>query len=261
MDTQGKILIIEDDADIRQIEEIYLQSMGYATISQEDGEDVMTVLGSEQPDLILLDLMLPGRNGYEICAEVREHSDIPILMVTARGEPLDKIRGFNCGVDDYIVKPFDTMELTARVGANIRQYRRIRENAAGQQAEGGRSMGAAVDGSGVAGGNAGMGADAAPREIVIGKRRIQPDTWRAYRGEEELHLTNKEFELLRFLAQNPNIVFSKEQLMEHIWGYDYAGDGATVMVHVGRLRDKIEEDPRNPQLLETVWGAGYRLNR
>ncbi|MEE8885820.1 MAG: response regulator transcription factor [Eubacteriales bacterium] len=238
MEEKDRILIVEDDADISMIEETYLQAAGYSTAVLTDGTNVLSYLHKNPCSLVILDLMLPGRNGYEICEEIRTEYDIPILMVTARGESLDKIRGFNIGADDYIPKPFDPMELTARVKANIRQYRRLKDHGSGASETG----------------------ESVP-EIVIGDLRIQPDSWRVFKKDKEIHLANKEFELLKFMAQNANIVFSREQLMEKIWGYDYVGDTSTVMVHINRLREKIEDDPKNPKILETVWGAGYRLNR
>jgi DNA-binding response OmpR family regulator len=237
MAKKEKILIIEDDADISMIEETYLQSAGFETDVLTDGKNILPYMEKHPCDLVLLDLMLPGKNGYEICEEIREKYDLPILMVTARNESVDKVRGFNTGADDYIPKPFDPMELTARVQANLRQYHRLKESSAESQVQ----------------------SEAAP-EIRIGDLRIQPDSWRVFKKDKEIRLANREFELLKFLAQNPNIVFSREQLMEKIWGYDYVGDTSTVMVHINRLREKIEDDPKNPKILETVWGAGYRLN-
>lgn len=237
MAKKDRILIIEDDADISMIEETYLQSAGFETDVLADGKNILAYMEKHPCDLVLLDLVLPGKNGYEICEEIREKYDLPILMVTARNESVDKVRGFNTGADDYIPKPFDPMELTARVQANLRQYHRLKESNAESQAQ----------------------AEAAP-EIRIGDLRIQPDSWRVFKKDKEIRLANREFELLKFMAQNPNIVFSREQLMEKIWGYDYIGDTSTVMVHINRLREKIEDDPKNPKILETVWGAGYRLN-
>ena len=241
MEKKDRILIVEDDPDISMIEETYLQSAGFETNVLTDGENILAYMEEHPCDLVLLDLMLPGKNGYEICREIRGKYDLPILMVTARNESVDKVRGFNTGADDYIPKPFDPMELTARVQANLRQYHRLKENRSESQAD--------------------SGTEAAVSEIRIGDLRIQPDSWRVFKKDKELHLTNREFELLKFMAQNPNIVFSREQLMEKIWGYDYVGDTSTVMVHINRLREKIEDDPKNPKILETVWGAGYRLNR
>lgn len=230
-----KILIVEDDADISMIEEAYLQAAGFYTEVLPDGEQVQKLLGQEEYALVLLDVMLPGKSGYEICKEIREQVDIPILMVTAKTESIDKIRGLALGADDYISKPFDPAELVARVNANIRQYQRIKNN---------------------------IPEDAVkePEEIIIGDVRILVNSWKVYKGEKEIKFPNREFELLKFLARNPNIVFSKEQLYEKIWGYDYTGDSATVMVHINRIREKIEDDSKNPKILETVWGAGYRLN-
>ena len=234
MAEEKNILIVEDDPDISMIEEVYLQSAGFGTKVLLDGTGIRAILEQEKYDLILLDLMLPGKSGYEICREIREQVDIPILMVTARTETVDKLKGFGVGADDYIAKPFDPAELVARVRANLRQSERGRTS---QQAP------------------------SQEEEIRIGNLRILVNNWKVYKGEQELHLPNREFELLKFLAENPNIVFSKEQLFEKIWGYDYVGDSATVMVHINRIREKIEEDSKNPKILETVWGAGYRLNK
>lgn len=230
-----KILIVEDDEDISMIEQAYLEAAGFETVILTDGEHVSELLDREEFGLILLDLMLPGKSGYDVCREIRGNVDIPILMVTARTESVDKIRGLGLGADDYISKPFDPAELVARVHANIRQYERGMSGNGSQQ-------------------NAKNG------EIRIGDLRILVDSWRVFKGEREIRFPNREFELLKFLAQNPNIVFSKEQLFEKIWGYDYMGDSATVMVHINRIREKIEDDSKNPKILETVWGAGYRLN-
>lgn len=232
-----KILIIEDDEDISMIEEAYLTAAGFETRIITDGSGVNKTLEEESFDLILLDLMLPGKSGYAICREIRDRLDIPILMVTARSESVDKIRGLGMGADDYIPKPFDPAELVARVTANIRQYDRMKEKFEN------------------------VVPSEEPEEICIGDLRILVNSWKVYKGNQEIRFPNKEFELLKFLALNPNIVFSKEKLFETIWGFDYAGDSATVMVHINRIRDKIEDDSRNPKILETVWGAGYRLNK
>lgn len=231
-----KILIVEDDEDISMVEEAYLEAAGFETRIVPDGEKVQELLEQESFDLMLLDLMLPGKSGYEVCREVRDKVDIPILMVTARTESVDKIRGLGLGADDYIAKPFDPAELVARVNANLRQYDRMLKRNSEERAE-------------------------EPEEIKIGDMRILVNSWKVYKGKQEIKFPNREFELLKFLAMNPNIVFSKEQLFEKIWGYDYTGDSATVMVHINRIREKIEDDSRNPKILETVWGAGYRLNK
>lgn len=233
---ERRVLIVEDDEDISMVEEAYLESAGFQTMIVRSGAEVSGLLKKESFDLILLDLMLPGKSGYEICREIRDKVDIPILMVTARTESVDKIRGLGLGADDYIAKPFDPAELVARVNANIRQYDRMLQRLSEQKAE-------------------------EPEEIRVADLRILVDGWKVYKGEREIRFPNREFELLKFLAMNPNIVFSKEQLFEKIWGYDYVGDSATVMVHINRIREKIEDDSKNPKILETVWGAGYRFNQ
>lgn len=236
MAERKKILIAEDDADISMVEEAYLEAAGYEVKIITEGTAVAAALEEEHFDLVLLDLMLPGKNGYEVCREIRDSVDIPILMVTARTEPVDKIRGLGLGADDYIGKPFDPAELTARVHANLRQYERLKQKL---PKESGKE----------------------PEEIRIQDLRILVNSWKVYKGEKEIKFPNREFEILKFLAMNPNLVFSKEQIFEKIWGYDYVGDSATVMVHINRIREKIEDDSKNPRILETVWGAGYRLNK
>lgn len=233
---ERRVLIVEDDKDISMVEEAYLESAGFQTVTVANGAEVSGLLEKEAFDLILLDLMLPGKSGYEVCREIRDKVDIPILMVTARTESVDKIRGLGLGADDYIAKPFDPAELVARVTANIRQYERMLQKLSDQKTE-------------------------EPEEIRVADLRILLDGWKVYKGEREIRFPNREFELLKFLAMNLNIVFSKEQLFEKIWGYDYVGDSATVMVHINRIREKIEDDSRNPRILETVWGAGYRFNK
>ena len=231
-----KILIVEDDEDIQMIEEAYLQSAGFRTEIAADGAQAMKKMEQTSFDLILLDVMLPGKSGYEICREIREKIDIPVLMVTARTESIDKIRGLGLGADDYITKPFDPAELVARVHANLRQYERLSKKKV-------------------------VPDEPEQDEICIQDLRIQVNNWKVYKKGKEIRFPNREFELLKFLAMNPDVVFSKEQIFEKIWGYDYVGDTATVTVHINRIREKIEDDSKNPKILETVWGAGYRLNK
>lgn len=230
-----RILIVEDDKKIAQLERDYLESNGYETVLLEDGSQVIPELKANSYDLVLLDIMLPGCNGYDICRTVRDEIDIPILMVTARTEAVDVIRGLGLGADDYITKPFDPSQLVARVRSHLKRYARLTR---------------------------GKKEDPKNKDdrLYIQDVVIEPRTWKVWKKEKELKLPNREFELLRFLAQNPNIVFSKEELFEKIWGFDYVSDAATVSVHINRLREKIEDDARNPKIIETVWGAGYRLN-
>lgn len=227
-----KILIIEDDKEIAELERDYLEINGYEVQIAMEGEAGLKLACSKNFNLILLDLMLPKIDGFELCREIRKVKEIPILMVSAKKESIDKIRGLGLGADDFIVKPFDPAELVARVNAHLSRYERL------------------------------LAADKPlpkQQEIVVGKLRILPDAWRVYIGDKEIKLTNKEFELLLFLATNPNIVFTKERLFERLWGMDAMGDVATVIVHINRLREKLEEDSSKPCYIETIWGAGYRF--
>ncbi|MCI5740249.1 MAG: response regulator transcription factor [Lachnospiraceae bacterium] len=232
-----KILIVEDEEEIAMLEKDYLEINGFETRVETDGEKAVELALTGTFDLILLDLMLPGKNGYDICREIRNKIDIPILMVTARTESIDKVLGLGIGADDYIPKPFDPAELVARVKSHLSRYERLTKGYRPQENEG------------------------EERDIIrIGNIEILTRSWKVYRDGEEIKFPNREFELLKFLAMNPNIVFSKEELFEKIWGYDYVGDSVTVTVHINRIREKIEEDSKNPKIIETVWGAGYRLN-
>lgn len=235
----AKILIVEDDEEIALLERDYLEISGYEVEVKTDGRGVAELVLAGDYNLLILDLMLPGISGYDICREIREKVEFPILMVTAKTETIDKIRGLGLGADDYITKPFDPAELVARVKAHLKRFERLTHIA--QDTD--------IDEKIVT-----------ERVINVGNIRIQTKSWKVYKGEEEIKFPHREFELLKFLALNPNIVFSKEVLFEKIWGYDYVGDSATVTVHINRIREKIEEDPKNPQIIETVWGAGYRLN-
>lgn len=228
-----KILIIEDEEAIAMIEQDYLELSNFETEVVSDGASALQKLSDNSYDLILLDLMLPGgMSGYDVCKKIRGQVDIPIIMVTAKTESLDKVLGLELGADDYLTKPFDPAELVARVKANLNQYERLK----GQTAQ-------------------------AEEKLAIGNGIVMElGSYKVTKDGKELRFPNKEFELLRFLAQNPNYVYSKEQLFEKIWGYDYIGDPATVAVHINRIREKIEKDSNNPKLIETVWGVGYRFN-
>lgn len=229
-----RILIAEDDLDIAELERDYLEMNGFVSDLASDGQQALEMGLSGEYALILLDIMLPRLDGYEVCRRLRKKLDIPILMVTAKGESADKILGLGLGADDYIPKPFDPAELVARVKSHINRYERLTNPTP---------------------------ADSKNDEIRIGDSLIiHPKNWKVFKNGTELRLPNREFEILVFLAQNPNKVFSREQLFERIWGIGYISDSATVTVHIGRIREKIEEDPQNPRIIETIWGAGYRLN-
>lgn len=226
----NKILIIEDDIAIAEIERDYLEINGFEVTIETDGVSGMNTALKGSFQLILLDLMLPQIDGFTVCRSLREHLDIPILMVTAKKEDIDKIRGLGLGADDYIVKPFSPGELVARVQAHIAAYNRLKG-----------------------------GIQEIQPEITVGAIRINPKSHRVFVKEKEISLKNKEYELLLFLVTNADMVFDKETLYERIWGMDAVGDNATVAVHINRLREKIEDDPSSPHYIETVWGVGYRF--
>lgn len=239
------ILLAEDDKEIANLERDYLCMNGYTVDIANDGEVAGQMLEKEQYDLIILDIMMPKKSGYDLCREYREKTDVPILMVTAKTESIDKIRGLGLGADDYIVKPFDPMELVARVKSHLAGYARMTQKYR-KEAENEKQDGHEFD--------------ASDYTIEIGNLKILTKSWKVIKDGTEIHFPNREFELLKYFALNPNIVFSKEHLFERIWGYDYMSDSSTVTVHINRIREKIEEDPKNPKIIETVWGAGYRLN-
>ena len=220
-----KILIIEDDASIAELERDYLMANGFEVTVIGDGREGLRKALEEEFALIVLDVMLPGADGFEICTEIRAHKNTPVLMVSARRDDVDKVKGLGLGADDYMVKPFSPSELVARVRAHISRYERLTNKAEGSTLS---VRGLTID---------------------IPARRV-------YVQGEEAVLKNKEFELLLFFAENPNIVFSKETLFDRIWGMDSLGDTATVTVHVNQIRDKIEHADK---YIETVWGSGYRF--
>jgi DNA-binding response OmpR family regulator len=225
-----KVLIIEDDSQIAKIERDYLAVNNFEADIAKTGDEGIRMALAGQYDLVLLDLMLPGTDGFGVCAKLRETLDIPIIMVTAKQEDIDTIKGLNMGADDYITKPFSPNVLIAHVKANLAQYERIKQSD-GKRAE----------------------------EINVGNIRIQTASHRVFVRDIEVEVANKEYELLSFLITNKNIVFDRETLYERIWGLDAFGDNATVAVHINRLREKIEADPSNPKHIQTVRGAGYRF--
>ncbi|WP_059044986.1 response regulator transcription factor [Paenibacillus rubinfantis] len=227
-----RILIIEDDPVIAEVERDYLQASGYAADIAANGEEGLRLALSEPYDLLVLDLMLPGVDGYEICKQVREAKEIPILMVSAKKEDIDKIRGLGLGADDYISKPFSVGELMARIKAHLARYERLTN----------QSRPANRD------------------ELHLRGLHIDKMSRKVWVNGTELTLTGKEYDLLLFLAMHPNRVFSKDDLFERIWGMDSLGDLASVTVYISKLREKIERDPSQPQYIETIWGVGYRFN-
>ncbi|WP_127497606.1 response regulator transcription factor [Paenibacillus glycanilyticus] len=222
------ILVIEDDTTISELQRDYLEINGYEVQIAADGETGLAMCLSGIYDLVILDLMLPKINGFEVCKKIREKQDIPILIVTSRHEDIDVIRGLGLGADDYITKPFKPAELVARVKAHLERYKRL------------------------------VGLKNINNIIQIRDLTIDADTRKVFVNNEEAVLTTKEFDLLYFLATHPNKVFSKEHLFERIWGVDALGDIQTVTVHIRKIREKIEKDSANPGYIETLWGAGYR---
>ena len=226
-----RVLLVEDDELIAELERDFLEASNFQVEIELDGERGLKKALRGDYDALILDVMLPGENGFEICRKVRRSLNLPVIMVTAKKEDVDKIRGLGLGADDYIVKPFSPAELVARVHSHIKMHERLLE----EKRENQKSV------------------------IQIDDIAVYPGERRVYKNEEEIFLTNKEFELLLFFIENPNIVFSKDALFDRIWGMDSAGSTATVTVHINRLREKIEKDVSDPRLIETVWGAGYRF--
>ena len=229
MAAKQKILIVDDDANIAELISLYLTKECYETMIVNDGEEALSVFKTFQPNLILLDLMLPGIDGYQVCREIRSKASTPIIMLSAKGEIFDKVLGLELGADDYIIKPFDSKELVARVKAVLRRYQPAKQEAVNPSAK-------IVE----------------YPDLVINQTNYSV----LYQGHP-VDMPPKELELLYFLASSPNQVFTREQLLDHIWGYEYIGDTRTVDVHIKRLREKIKDHPS--WSLSTVWGIGYKF--
>ena len=223
-----KILIIEDDSDIAAIERDYLEISGYEVEICATGSDGMEKSLSGNFDLIILDIMLPEMDGFEVCKNIRDKIDIPIMMLTARKSDIDKIKGLGFGADDYIEKPFSPSVLVARVKSQLAQYERLKGTSD-------------------------------TNKIILGNIILESDTHRVFVNDKEIFLPNKEFQLLEFLMTNANIVFSRETLYDRIWGMNSFGNTSTVAVHINRLREAVELDPAKPKHLITVWGVGYKF--
>lgn len=225
-----RILIIEDEESIAELEKDYLELSGFEVETENDGAEGLKKALGEEFDLFILDLMLPGVDGFEICRKVREVKNTPIIMVSAKKEDIDKIRGLGLGADDYITKPFSPSEMVARVKAHLARYERL------------------------------IGSSMPDNEIIeIRGLKIDKTARRVWVNGEEKNFTTKEFDLLTFLAQNPNHVYTKEELFNKIWDMESIGDIATVTVHIKKIREKIEFNTAKPQYIETIWGVGYRF--
>lgn len=226
----SKILIVEDELAIAELEKDYLELSSFEVEIETDGKKGMDMALKNDYDMVILDIMLPGVDGFEICKQIRAVKEIPVLMVSARKEDIDKIRGLGLGADDYITKPFSPSELVARVKAHLNRYQRLVNNQ--------------MDVNDI---------------IEIRGLKIDKTARRVYLNEEEKIFTTKEFDLLTFLASHPNRVFTKEELFNKIWDMESLGDIATVTVHIKKIREKIEADTAKPQYIETIWGVGYRF--
>ncbi len=226
----SRVLIIEDEESIADLEKDYLELSGFEVTVENRGDTGLKDALEEDFDIIILDLMLPGTDGFEVCRRVREQKNVPILMVSAKKDDIDKIRGLGLGADDYMTKPFSPSELVARVKAHLAQYERL------------------------------VGAGRPENDIIeIRGLKIDKTARRVWVDGQEKQFTTKEFDLLTFLAENPNHVFTKEELFRKVWNMDSVGDIATVTVHIKKIREKIEYDTSNPQYIETIWGVGYRF--
>jgi DNA-binding response OmpR family regulator len=226
-----RILIIEDEKSIAELERDYLEINGFSVDIVLTGDEGLQQALHQSYDLILLDLMLPNMDGFEICKRIRVEKDIPIIMVSAKKEDYDKVRGLGLGADDYLVKPFSPNEMIARVKAHLSRYERLSQKQS----------------------------QPANKEIFVRGLYIDQVSRRVFINNQEVTFTTKEFDLLTFMALNPNQVFSKEQLFEKLWGMESTGDISTVTVHIRKIREKIEQDSSHPQYIETLWGAGYRF--
>ncbi|MCR5273484.1 MAG: response regulator transcription factor [Lachnospiraceae bacterium] len=229
--SRQKILIVDDDNNIAELISLYLTKECYDTMIVNDGEEALSAFDTYSPSLILLDLMLPGIDGYQVCREIRSKSNVPIIMLSAKGEIFDKVLGLELGADDYIMKPFDSKELVARVKAVLRRYQTPQKEDTSQKVE--------------------------VKLVEFPDLSVNLSNYSVYYNSKPVEMPPKELELLYFLASSPNQVFTREQLLDHIWGYEYVGDTRTVDVHVKRIREKINESPY--WNLSTVWGIGYKF--
>ncbi|WP_300385294.1 response regulator transcription factor [Clostridium sp.] len=237
----GTILIVDDEKEIRDLIDIYLKGEGYKTIKGENGEEALQLLEENEVDLIILDIMMPKLNGVEACLKIREERDMPIIMLSAKSEDIDKILGLNTGADDYLTKPFNPLELVARVKSQLRRYKRFakinKENE-----------------------NKGVG-NYNDKILEIDEITINLETHEIFKNEIELKLTPTEFDILVLLGENRGKVFSIENIYNSVWKQEFMQSDNTVMVHIRKLREKIEDSPRNPKFVKTVWGVGYKIDR
>ncbi len=224
-----KILVVDDEELLVKGIRFNLQNEGYEVISGGNGLDALSLAQSQKPDLIVLDVMMPEMDGMTACSKIREFSNVPIILLTAKADDMDKLMGFDCGADDYLTKPFNILELKARIRALLRR--------------------------------AGTSSAGEVKTLAIGSIRLDLDARNAYRGSELVDLTAKEFDVIEFLMRNPNRVYSREALLDTIWAYEYRSDIRTVDVHIRRLREKLEDNPAQPNYIMTKWGVGYYFRK
>ncbi len=236
--SKERILIVDDEKEIRDLIDIYLKGEGYDTLKAENGEEALNILEQQNVDLIILDIMMPKVNGIEACLRIREEREMPIIMLSAKSEDMDKILGLNTGADDYLTKPFNPLELVARVKSQLRRYKRF-NNILAQ-------------------------ADAQERKeniLEIDELSINLETHEVFKEGNEIKLTPTEFDILVLLGGNRGKVFSIENIYNSVWKQDFMQSDNTVMVHIRKVREKIEDDPRKPKYIKTVWGVGYKIDR
>lgn len=229
-----RILIVDDEKEIRDLVEIYLKGEGYETFKAENGIEALSLLEEKEIDLVILDVMMPKMDGIQTCLKIRENSEMPIIMLSAKSEDIDKILGLNMGADDYLSKPFNTLELIARVKSQLRRYKKFNKFSKEEDTS---------------------------LEINIEDLNIKLDTHEVYLGEEFIKFTPTEFDILVLLAKNRGKVFSIVNIYESVWKQEYLESDNTVMVHIRKIREKIEENPRNPRFIKTVWGVGYKIDK
>ena len=232
-----RILIVDDEKEIRDLIDIYLKGEGYETIKAENGEEALNILKANDIDLIILDIMMPKVNGIEACLKIREEKEMPIIMLSAKSEDMDKILGLNTGADDYLTKPFNPLELVARVKSQIRRYKKFsnKTNIAKEEIS--------------------------DNILEIDEIKVNLDTHEMFKDNQEIKLTPTEFDILVLLGKNKGKVFSIENIYNSVWKQDFMQSDNTVMVHIRKIREKIEEDSRNPKYIKTVWGVGYKIDR
>ena len=238
---RDRILIVDDEKEIRDLIDIYLKGEGYETLKAGDGEEALKILGDNEVDLIILDIMMPKLNGIEACLRIREERDMPIIMLSAKSEDIDKILGLNTGADDYLTKPFNPLELVARVKSQLRRYKRFTKVNKEKENK-------VLD-------------NYNDNILEIDEISINLETHEIFKNELEIKLTPTEFDILVLLGENRGKVFSIENIYNSVWKQDFMQSDNTVMVHIRKLREKIEDNPRSPKFVKTVWGVGYKIDR